>query len=271
MPHSAMLPPTFKQVMAESNRALIGMWLCSGSPMVTEIAAGSGLDWLMIDGEHAPLSLDMVQRQLQVAAAYRITPVVRVPSNNKVIIKQYLDLGAQNLIVPMVNSAEDALAAVRAVRYPPEGVRGVGAALSRGARWNRVDNYLQRANDELVSLLVQIESVEAVENAAEIAATDGVDGMFIGPNDLAASMGLLGQPGHPEVARKMQQVIDVARAHNKPVGITEFNLDLAQHWVDAGLDFVLAGADVALLARSTEALANRFIPGGALRAERSSY
>ncbi|MFD2675318.1 aldolase/citrate lyase family protein [Gulosibacter bifidus] len=271
MPHTAALPPTFKQVMAATDRSLIGMWLCSGSPMVTEIAAGSGLDWLMIDGEHAPLSLETVQRQLQIAAAYRVTPVVRVPTNDKVLIKQYLDLGAQNLIVPMVNSAADAEAAVSALRYPPQGVRGVGAALSRGARWNRVDNYLHRANDELVSLLVQIETAEAVANAAEIAAVDGVDGMFIGPNDLAASMGLIGQPSHPDVKQQMQQVIDVARAHNMPVGITEFNLNAAQEYVDAGLNFVLAGADVALLARSTEALATRFIAGGDTRPERASY
>lgn len=271
MHQSATLPKTFKQVMAESERALIGVWLCSGSTMVTEIAAGSGLDWLMIDGEHAPLSLETVQRQLQVAAAYSVTPVVRVPTNDKVIIKQYLDLGAQSLIVPMVNSAADAADAVRALRYPPAGVRGVGAALSRGARWNRVDDYLHRANDELVSLVVQVESQQAVENVTEIAATDGVDGVFIGPNDLAASMGLLGQPGHPEVRALMQQVVEATRAVGKPVGITEFNLDTAQSYVDAGLDFVLAGADVALLARSTEALASRFIPGGSQRPERASY
>lgn len=271
MPQSATLPPTFAQVMAATERTQIGIWLCSGSPIAAEIAAGSGLDWLMIDGEHAPLSLESIQRQLQVAAAYRVTPVARVPTNDKVIIKQYLDLGAQNLIVPMVNTAEEAAAAVSAMRYPPAGVRGVGAALSRGARWNRVDNYLHRANDELVSLLVQIESAEAVENATEIATTDGVEGLFIGPNDLAASMGLLGQPAHEAVKTQISRVIEAAREAGKPVGIAEFNLDAAKEYVAAGLDFVLAGADVSLLARSTEALAARFIPGGTDEPERASY
>ena len=199
MPLPVILPPTFAQRLADAERAQVGMWVCSGSTTAAEICAGSGLDWLLIDGEHAPLSLASIQEQLRAVAAYPATPVVRVPVNDRVLIKQYLDLGAQNLLVPMVDTAEAAAEAVRATRYPPEGVRGVGSALARGARWNRVERYLQRADDELVSLFVQIESATAVKDAKAIAATSGVDGIFIGPSDLAASMGLIGQQGHPEV------------------------------------------------------------------------
>jgi 4-hydroxy-2-oxoheptanedioate aldolase len=247
------------------------MWLCSGSTVNAEIAAGSGLDWILIDGEHAPLSLESIQTQLQVLAAYPATPVVRVPVNNEVIIKQYLDLGAQNLLVPMVNSGDEAAAAVRAVRYPPAGVRGVGAALSRGGRWNRIDGYLQRANDEFVSLTVQIESAAAVENVEDIVGTDGVDAIFIGPSDLAASMGLIGQQTHPDVVAGVQRAIAAARAAGKPVGINAFDQKVALGYLDDGIDFILVAADVSLLARASEALAATFVEGRSAGETRASY
>ncbi|QTG75607.1 HpcH/HpaI aldolase family protein [Trueperella pecoris] len=240
-------------------RGLVGMWVTSGSTVNAEICAGAGLDWILIDGEHAPLGLSEIQSQLQVIAAYPTTPVVRVPVNDRVHIKQFLDLGAQNLLVPMVNTPEEAQEAVRALRYPPEGVRGVGSALARGGRWNRVPNYLTRANDELVSLIVQIETIEAVENAEAIAATGGVDAIFIGPSDLAASMGLIGQQGHPEVVAAVHRAIDAVRRAGKPVGINAFDPELAHGYLDAGIDFILVGADVALLARQSEKLAADFI------------
>ena len=137
------LSPSFREHLAGASRPLIGMWACSGSALVTEVAAGSGLDWLLIDMEHSANTLESTLLQLQVVAAYPITPVVRVPSNDAVAIKQVLDLGAQNIIVPMVSSADEARSAVAATRYPPEGVRGVGSALARSARWNRVDDYLR--------------------------------------------------------------------------------------------------------------------------------
>lgn len=252
------LPPTFGQELRASERSRVGMWVCSGSTTVAEICASSGLDWLLIDGEHAPLTLESIQRQLQAIAAYPVTPVVRVPINDWVLIKQYLDLGAQNLLIPMVNTAEDAAQAVRATRYPPEGVRGVGSALARGARWNRVENYLQRANDEFVSVIVQIETAQAVENAAAIAAVDGVDAIFIGPSDLAASMGVIGQQDHPEVIAAVHRAIAAGREAGKPVGINAFDPKLAQRYLDEGIDFILVGADVALLARGSEALADRY-------------
>lgn len=253
------LTPTFRDDLANTDRALAGMWVCTGSPLVAEIAAGSGMDWLLIDMEHAPNGLESVLAQLQAAAGYPITPLVRVPSNDQVLIKQVLDLGAQNILVPMVNSAEDAEAAVQAVRYPPRGRRGVGSALGRSARWNRVDGYLADA-DSHVSLFVQVETAEAVTAAAEIAAVDGVDGVFVGPSDLAASMGLLGAQTHPDVVAAVRATFDAVRAAGKPVGVNAFDPATADAYIEAGVSFILVGADVALLARGSEALAARFIP-----------
>ncbi|GAA4478232.1 HpcH/HpaI aldolase/citrate lyase family protein [Microbacterium panaciterrae] len=253
------LSPTFRAHLAESDRPLIGMWACTGSPLVTEIAAGSGMDWLLIDGEHSANTLESLQGQLQVAAAYPITPVVRVPSNDAVAIKQVLDLGAQNLIVPMVSSADEARAAVAATRYPPEGIRGVGSALARSARWNRVEDYLVEAAQH-VSLTVQIETGAGVERAAEIAAVDGVDAVFVGPSDLSASMGLLGRQTHPDVVAAVERVFAAVAAVGKPVGVNAFDPVAADAYIAAGADFVAVGADVALLARASEALAARFLP-----------
>ncbi len=240
MPIRLELPETFTQKIAATDRGLAGMWLCSGSTIAAEIAAGSGLDWILIDGEHSPLSLESIQQQLQVIAAYPITPVVRTPVNDTVLIKQYLDLGVQNLLIPMVNTAEQAEAAVAAAHYPPRGVRGVGSALARGARWNRVENYLTRAS-EFVSVTVQIETAEAVENVAEIAAVDGVDAMFVGPSDLAASMGLIGQQGHPDVVAGVQRALEAGKAAGVPVGVNAFDPTLATQYLDDGIDFILVG------------------------------
>jgi 4-hydroxy-2-oxoheptanedioate aldolase len=256
------LAPTFRDDLAEADRPLIGMWACSGSPLIAEICAGSGMDWMLIDGEHGPNGLESILAQLQAIAGYPITPLVRAPSGDTVLIKQFLDLGVQNLLVPMVNSGEEARAVAAAVRYPPHGVRGVGSSLARAARWNRVENYLDRAND-LVSLIVQIETADAVANAAEIASVDGVDGAFIGPADLAASMGLLGQQEHPDVVASVETVIRTLNGLGTPVGVNAFDPAMAQRYLAAGANFVAVGADVAMLARGSEALAATFIPSGA--------
>lgn len=262
------LAPSFRARLASSDRALIGMWACSGSPLVTEVAAGSGLDWLLIDMEHSANTLESVVLQLQAAAAYPIAPLVRVAANDTVAIKQVLDLGAQNIIVPMVSTAEEAKAAVAATRYPPEGVRGVGSALARSARWNRVDRYLQESAEH-TSLTVQIETAAGVEAAAEIAEIDGIDAVFVGPSDLSASMGLLGQQTHPRVVAAVEQVFSAVQAAGKPVGVNAFDPAAADAYIAAGADFVAVGADVALLARASEALAARFITTEA--PERASY
>lgn len=245
--------------LAASDRPLAGAWICSGSPIVAEIVAGSGLDWTLIDGEHGPLGLESTVALLHAVSAYPITPVVRLPSGDPTLIKQYLDLGAQTLLIPMVNTAQEAAAVVAASWYPPRGTRGVGSALSRSAQFNRIDNYLQRAH-EFTSIFVQIESAEGVTNAQAIAETAGVDGVFIGPSDLAASMGLLGQQEHPDVVDAVLGTIQTVREAGKPVGVNAFAPEVAQRYIDAGADFVLHAADVSILARTTEKLAADWIP-----------
>ncbi|GAA3287446.1 4-hydroxy-2-oxoheptanedioate aldolase [Arthrobacter citreus] len=243
--------------MADGGRQT-GMWVSSGSPLVAEICAGSGLDWLLIDAEHSPNGLESLLAQLQAVHGYPVSAVVRPPIGDAVMLKQYLDLGVQNLLIPMVDTPEQAAELVRAVRYPPHGIRGVGSALARASRWNRIEGYLENAA-ESVTLLVQIETAAAVENVAEIAAVDGVDGLFIGPADLAASMGHLGQQEHPDVVAAVEHCIRVVKAAGKPVGVNAFAEATARHYIEAGVDFILVGADVALLARGSEGLAAKYI------------
>ncbi|GGH97003.1 HpcH/HpaI aldolase/citrate lyase family protein [Arthrobacter liuii] len=255
---------TFRDALAaeknrgEAGRPLAGMWVCSGSPLVAELCAGAGLDWILVDAEHSPNGLESILAQLQAIHGYPVHTVVRPPVNDTVVIKQYLDLGVQNLLIPMVNSVAEAEAAVAATRYPPQGVRGVGSALARAARWNRVPDYLARANDT-ISVTVQIESTAAVEAVEDILKVDGVDAVFVGPSDLAASMGLLGQQEHPEVRAAVEHCLAAARAAGKPAGVNAFNPHTARHYLDHGADFILVGADVAILARGSEALAAKFV------------
>ncbi|MET1088493.1 MAG: HpcH/HpaI aldolase/citrate lyase family protein [Arthrobacter sp.] len=253
---------TFRDALHNTNgkagRPLAGMWVCSGSPLIAELCAGSGLDWLLVDAEHSPNGLESILAQLQAVHGYPVQVLVRPPVNDTVVIKQYLDLGAQNLLIPMVNSVAEAEAAVAATRYPPQGVRGVGSALARAARWNRVPDYLARAG-ETISVTVQIESTAAVESVADILKVDGVDAIFIGPSDLAASMGLLGQQEHAEVRAAVDHCLAAAKAAGKPAGVNAFNADTARHYLDNGADFILVGADVALLARGSEALAKQYV------------
>lgn len=260
---------SFRDRLAAADRPLIGAWICSGSPIAAEIVAGSGLDWTLIDGEHSPIGLESTLALLQAVAPYPIIPVVRVPSNDAVLIKQFLDVGAQNLLVPMVNTAADAATAVAATRYPPRGIRGVGSALARAGQFNRIENYLQRAH-EITSLTVQIETDTAVQNARAIAEVDGVDGVFIGPSDLAASMGLLGQQEHPDVVAAVEHTIAEVHAAGQPVGVNAFAPATARRYLDAGASFVLVAADVSILARATEKLAADWIPA-ADTTERASY
>ncbi|GAA1870051.1 HpcH/HpaI aldolase family protein [Brevibacterium marinum] len=260
MPFHLDLPQTFTQRVSELGEGdyLAGMWVCSGSPVAAEIAAASGMQWVLIDAEHSPIDLQITTSLLQAMNGYPATPVVRVPANEQVLIKQYLDLGAQNLLVPMVDTPADAEAAVRSVRYPPRGVRGVGSALARASRWNAVDSYLSRAED-LVSLSVQIESATAVDHAAEIAAVEGIDAVFVGPSDLAASMGLLGQQTHPEVTDAVQRTFDAVKAAGKPVGVNAFDPEQARKYLAAGASFVLVGADVGLMMNGARTWAETWV------------
>jgi len=225
-----------------------GMWLASGSGYVAEICAGSGIDWVLVDQEHAPNDIHSTLAQMQVLAGYPdVDVVVRPPVADPVLIKQLLDLGAHNLIVPMIGSPAEASAVVAATRYPPAGIRGVGSALARASCWNRISDYLVTADDR-VSVTVQV----------DIAGVDGIDAVFIGPADLAASMGKLGQPEHPAVVRAIENALATIVERGKSAGVNAFNETLARRYLAAGASFVLVGADVTLLARGAEQLVARY-------------
>jgi 4-hydroxy-2-oxoheptanedioate aldolase len=236
---------------------------------VAEICASSGVDWILIDAEHTPNDLQSILIQLQAVYGHPATPVVRPPHGDPSLIKQYLDLGVQNILIPMVNTAEQAAALVQAVSYPPLGIRGVGSALARASRWNRIENYLGDAS-ATISLFIQIETTEAIANLKEILSVKGVDGIFIGPSDLAASMGLLGEQDHEVVVEAVEDCIRLAKSSGVKVGVNAFMPSTADRYIAAGVDFILVGADVGLLARSTEALADRFISKNP-QVKRSSY
>jgi 4-hydroxy-2-oxoheptanedioate aldolase len=239
-------------------RPRFGLWMASGSGYVTEICAGSGIDWVLLDQEHAPNDLRTTLEQLQVLAGYPdVDVVVRPPAADPVYIKQLLDIGAQNIIVPMIDCPEEASAAVAATRYPPAGIRGVGSALARASRWNRISDYLVTADDG-VSLTVQVESTAGLTALGDIADVDGVDAVFIGPADLAASMGRLGQPEHPDVVTAIENALVTIVQHGKSAGVNAFNESIGRRYLDAGASFVLVGADVALLARGAEELVAKY-------------
>jgi 4-hydroxy-2-oxoheptanedioate aldolase len=246
----------FKTAIAEG-RPQIGLWQALASPYTCEICAGAGFDWLLIDAEHAPNDIPLVLAQLQAAGAYPVEPVVRLPVGDAVLIKQYLDIGARSLLVPMVESGAQADELVRATRYPPHGIRGVGSAIGRGSRWNRTPDYLATAH-EGICLLLQVESRAALANISEIALTEGVDGVFIGPSDLSADMGHLGNPLHPEVQQAIEAGIAAVRAAGKPVGMLIADEGAARRYLELGASFVAVGTDVTILARGAEALAKRF-------------
>ncbi|WP_328814108.1 HpcH/HpaI aldolase family protein [Rhodococcus sp. NBC_00297] len=267
---SIRLTHTFRHHLASADRPLYGGWITTGSPVAAEIMAGSGLDWVLIDMEHAPNGLESVLVQLYAVSSYPVTPVVRVPAGDAVVIKQVLDLGAQNVLVPMVSTAEQARDVAAAAQYPPAGRRGVGSALARSGRWNRIENYLAEAADH-VSVFVQIETADGVDNAADIASTPGIDGVFLGPSDLAASMGLLGQQNHPDVVAAVTRAFDAVDSTGQPCGVNAFDPVRADAYAARGAAFLLVGADTALMARGSEALAERFIGTHTESPERTSY
>lgn len=260
-----MLTPvnTFKQALKDK-RPQIGLWMSLISPSATEICALAGFDWLVIDGEHAPNDLRSIQAQLQTLVAYPAShPVARVPVGHghvgTALLKQYLDLGAQNIIVPMVDTAEQAAQLVQAMRYPQDdgqgGVRGMAGA--RASRWGHYPDYYQRANQE-VCLIVQAESRDALNNLDAIAATPGVDGVFIGPADLSASMGHVGNAAHPEVQAAIADAIARIRKAGKAPGILTPDRQLAAHYLSLGAVFVAVGLDTQILMRQTTDLASHF-------------
>jgi 4-hydroxy-2-oxoheptanedioate aldolase len=221
-----------------------------------EVIAGAGFDWILLDMEHSPNDLESALSQLQAAAPYPSHPVVRVPWNDMVAMKRLLDIGAQSLLVPYVSTAEEARAAVAYTRYPPAGVRGV-AGTTRATRFGRVKDYAKRAQEELC-LLVQVETQAALDNIEAICAVDGVDGVFIGPADLHASLGYTGEIANPKVKPLIDEAIRRIRKAGKAPGILTPNEADAKHWLGCGGLFVAVGADVGILARGAEALAAKF-------------
>ncbi|MCE9664705.1 4-hydroxy-2-oxoheptanedioate aldolase [Halomonas sp. M5N1S17] len=250
---------TFKQALSEQRQQL-GMWLGLANGYSAELCANAGFDWLLLDGEHAPNDLQTLLAQLQAIAPYGSQPVVRPPVGNTALIKQYLDLGIQTLLVPMVDSAEQAAELVRAMRYPPEGIRGVGSALARASRWNGIPDYLDRA-DEQMCLLVQVETREGLANLDAIAAVEGVDGVFLGPADLSAALGHRGNPVHPEVQAAIEDAIARIQQAGKAAGILSADETLAKRYLELGCTFVAVGVDTSLLMKALTGLLGRFREG----------
>src|SRR5437867_7784358 len=246
---------TFKKAIREA-RPQIGLWCSSCSNVTAEVIAGAGFDWILIDTEHAPNELPMVLSQLQALVGGTAAAVVRPAWNDLVLIKRLLDVGAQNLLVPYVQTVEEARSAVTAVRYPPEGKRGV-AVLHRANRFGRVKNYYARANEE-IGLLLQLETRVALQNLEAIAAVEGVDGLFIGPSDLAAALGHLGDNGHPEVRAAIEDAFKRIRKAGKAPGILAPIETDARHWLSLGCVVLAVGSDAGLLARHSEELAAKF-------------
>ncbi len=247
----------FKKAIAEPGKVQFGLWLALGNPYSAEVCATAGFDWLLIDGEHAPNDVPTILTQLQAVAPYAPHILVRPPVGDPNLIKQLLDIGVQTLLVPMVETAEQATGIVAATRYPKAGIRGVGGALARASRWNAIPNYLQQANAE-ICVIVQVESANALKNLDSIAAVEGVDALFIGPSDLAATMGHLGNPTHPEVLAAIEDAIHRIKLAGKPSGILTFDEPLIQRYGELGCRFIAVGADVILLARSVRGLAEKF-------------
>jgi 4-hydroxy-2-oxoheptanedioate aldolase len=249
----------FKRSLAEG-RTQIGLWQGLASPITAEICAGAGFDWLLFDGEHGPGDIPMLLNQLHAVSRTAVQPVARPPIGEPWLIKQYLDIGFRNLLIPLVRDANHAAELVRACQYAPKGIRGMGA--SRASSWGRDADYVHHA-DEDICLLVQIETREALAHVGAIAATEGVDGVFIGPADLSASLGHRGGSAHPEVVAEIEKAIAAIRAKGKAAGILSADAELARRYIALGCCFVAVGTDMGLLVRATDALAAEFGLGGA--------
>lgn len=245
----------FKAALARGELQ-IGLWSSLCSPIVAEIIGYSGFDWILVDTEHSPNEPPAVLAQLQALQAGTATPIVRPAWNDPVLLKRLLDIGAQAVLVPFVQNAEEAAKAVAACRYPPAGIRGITVS-GRGSRYGRVPDYLKRADAE-ICVLVQVETGEALSQLEAIASVDGVDGVFIGPADLSASLGHIGNPGHPEVQEAIKGAAARLIAIGKPAGILTASEADARRYIEWGYRFVAVGSDLGLLAKNADALAKTF-------------
>lgn len=234
-------------------RPAIGLWQALANAYTAEICAGAGFDWLLFDGEHAPNTVQTLLAQAQAVAAYDVEAVARLPVGDPVIIKQYLDIGFKSLLIPMVESAEQATALVAATRFPPLGVRGVASSTSRASRFSAVQEYLAHAH-ESIRVFVQIESACALENVDAIASVEGVSGLFLGPGDLSASLGHLGDPRCAQVQDAIAKALQQTRAADKIAGVYALDADDAKQKIAAGFQMVSIGADTGLLSNGARKL-----------------
>ncbi len=252
----------------ESGKTQFGLWLGIPDPSVAEIMAGAGFDWLLVDHEHGPYELNDVMSHLQAIAPYDVAPIVRPVDGDPALLKKLCDIGAQSFIVPMVDTPGHAAEIVAAVKYPPQGRRGLAPSMARAARWNAVPGYLDEANDEMC-VIVQAETTTAIGNLDAIINTDGVDGVFIGPSDLSASMGHVGNASHPEVVEVVGDALKTIRAAGKHAGLLCLDETHVGHFVDCGANFVGVGVDTLLLGNAARALAQKY--NGDARSIRAGY
>lgn len=244
-----------------AGETLHGIWLGLAEPYAAEIAAGAGFDWLLIDGEHAPNDIRSLSAQLAVIAGKGPVPVIRLPDDDPARIKQALDIGAQSLLIPMIETAAQALRCRRACHYPPQGFRGVGSALARASHFAAIPDYLTTANAQ-ICLILQVESLAGLQALDEILGVPGIDGVFIGPSDLAADMGYLGQPGHPEVKAAVLEALTRIRAAGLAAGVLSTDPAYIAECTAAGANFVGVGIDVTILAGALRSLAARYRAAG---------
>ena len=255
VPYTAF-PNQFRRDLI-AGKQLIGCWSALASPITTEILGLAGFDWLLLDGEHAPNDIASFIPQLMALKDSPSAPVVRPQWNDTVEIKRLLDAGFYNVMIPFVQSADEARRAVAATRYPPEGVRGVSVA-QRSNRYNTVPDYLKIINEN-ITVIIQIENHAGVEAIDEICSVKGVDGIFIGPSDLAAALGHLGNAAHPDVQAAIKTVFDRARECGKPVGILAPVEADARRYLEMGASFVAVGSDLGVFRASTQALRDKFL------------
>jgi len=242
----------FMQLLADAGtRPPVGTWIMAASPVVAEAIGCAGFEWGVVDMEHTPIDLMDLVHMLHGIAATKLVPVVRVPWNDTVNIKRVLDAGAQTLLVPFVQNADEARAAVAATRYPPEGVRGM-AGMSRASRFGTMPNFFANAN-RTVSVIVQLETPTAIDRVDEIAAVEGIDALFIGPGDLSGTMGHVGQLTHPEVLRVTRLAVQRARAAGKPIGTVGGTPEVVAQYREIGFNFIAIASDLGLLMRAAQA------------------
>lgn len=243
----------------KTDEVQFGVWLDTTSAYLAEMAATCGYDWMVLDGEHSPNTIQTLLAQMQAVTAYESHPLIRVPEGEDYIIKLCLDIGAKSIMVPMIDTAQQAEAMIRAMHYPPKGVRGAGASVGRATRWNRAPGYIKDAEKSLC-LILQAETPEAIKNAASIAALDGVDAIFIGPVDLATSMGFHGDFSRPEVQAEIEKGLKAARAAGKGAGIFALNPEFAEKCMGWGANMVAVACDALAYIEALEGKLNRFKP-----------